>query len=325
MPKISIIVPVYNVEKYIQRCIDSILAQTFTDYELILVDDGSPDRCGEICDDYAKKENRIVVIHKKNGGVSAARNAGLDVARGEYLGFIDGDDYIAHDMYEKLLQACIENNADIATCGRYNVYENKITPRFSFEGSLIWSSKEAIESLLARDNIGSSVCDKLFNRKLFEKIRFPVEQYYEDIIIMPQLLFVANKIVHIGESKYYYNRRPDSFTKETFTVKRMHLLDAYQEVLGFVVEKHPDLKPNAQGLYFNKLLFLMRIMQASEIKGQFRNEYNSVRRLILRNTWFIISNKYLGNRNKIKMLLYATNTYNLFHRIRICTKRLRIT
>ncbi|MFA7127357.1 MAG: glycosyltransferase [Bacilli bacterium] len=321
MPTLSIIVPVYNVEKYIHQCIDSILAQTFTDYELILVDDGSPDRCGKICDDYAKKDNRIVVLHKNNGGVSDARNAGLNVARGEYIGFIDGDDYITHDMYEKLLYACIDNNADMSTCGRHNVYENKITPRFSFEGSLVWSSKEAMERLLTRDNIGSSVCDKLFNRKLFEKMRFPLDQYYEDIIIMPQLLFVANKIVHIGESKYYYNRRPDSFTKETFTAKRMHLLDAYQEVLEFVVEKYPDLQPQAQGLYYSKVLFLLHMMQSKETKIQFRSEYKMVKQLVLSNVWPMISNKYLSGKDKIKLLLHATNTYYLFHRVVIYSKR----
>ena len=116
-PKISIIVPVYKVEKYIHKCIDSILAQTFTDFELILVDDGSPDNCGKICDEYAKEDSRIVVIHKDNGGVSDARNIGISRANGEYIGFVDSDDYIDKDMYKNLYESCLNNKADISIIG----------------------------------------------------------------------------------------------------------------------------------------------------------------------------------------------------------------
>ena len=133
MPKISIIVPVYNVEEYIHRCIDSILAQTFTDFELILVNDGSHDQCGKICDEYAENDSRIKVIHKKNGGLSDARNAGLEIAQGEYIGFVDSDDYIEHDMYEKLIEACKEYNSKLAMCGRYKVLGEELKPMFSLK------------------------------------------------------------------------------------------------------------------------------------------------------------------------------------------------
>ncbi len=164
MPIISVIVPVYNVEEYIHRCIDSILAQTFKEFELILVDDGSPDQSGKICDEYALIDSRIKVIHKKNGGLSDARNAGLEVAQGEYIGFVDSDDFIESDMYEKLLEACKENSSQIAMCGRYNVLGEELHPLFSFEGHMIWESREAIGNLLTWNNIDSSACDKLFMR-----------------------------------------------------------------------------------------------------------------------------------------------------------------
>ena len=124
-PKISIIVPVYKVEKYIHKCIDSILNQTFKDFELILVDDGSPDNCGKICDEYAKKDSRVIVIHKENGGLSSARNSGLDIARGDYIGFVDSDDYIENDMYELLYNLCEENNCDISSCSSIIHFPNK--------------------------------------------------------------------------------------------------------------------------------------------------------------------------------------------------------
>ena len=117
MPELSIIVPVYKVEKYLPKCLDSILAQTFTDFELILIDDGSPDRCGDICDEYAAKDDRLIVIHQENKGVSAARNAGLDIARGEYIGFVDSDDWIEPEMYETMLATAKESEAEIVACG----------------------------------------------------------------------------------------------------------------------------------------------------------------------------------------------------------------
>lgn len=125
MCEISIIVPVYKVEPYLRKCVDSILAQTFTDFEVILVDDGSPDNSGKICDEYASKDSRVRVIHKKNGGLSSARNAGIDVARGKYLGFVDSDDYIEKDMYELLYDNIVKEQADLSICGIYDVYEGK--------------------------------------------------------------------------------------------------------------------------------------------------------------------------------------------------------
>ena len=124
MPKISVIVPVYNVEKYLHECVDSILTQTFTDFELILVDDGSPDNCPVICDEYASKDKRIKVIHKENGGGAQSRNVGLDCSRGAYIGFVDSDDHILPDMYEKMFCRIEEEQADIACCGLHHIYED---------------------------------------------------------------------------------------------------------------------------------------------------------------------------------------------------------
>ncbi len=125
MCEISIIVPVYKVEPYLRKCVDSILAQTFTDFEVILVDDGSPDNSGKICDEYASKDSRVRVIHKENGGLSSARNAGIDVARGKYLGFVDSDDYIEKDMYELLYDNIVKEQADLSICGIYDIYAGK--------------------------------------------------------------------------------------------------------------------------------------------------------------------------------------------------------
>lgn len=332
MPIISIIVPIYNVEKYINRCIDSILAQTISDFELILVDDGSPDDCGKICDEYEKIDSRIKVIHKKNGGLADARNIGLDIAIGEYIGFIDSDDYIKIDMYEKLLNACICNQADISMCGRYNVYKNELKPSFSFDGCRVWDSKEAIQNLLTWNNIDSSACDKLFKKSLFDKTRFPVGKYNEDIFVMTEILFRANKIVHIGESKYYYYHRPESITTEAFSEKKMDLLDASQNVLNFVSDKYPDLKSKAQSFHNKGIIYLLILLQPKPNKKKYFVYYMILRKLLFKNISSIFLSKYINLSGKRDTLLIATNTYQFARKLKkqykhyenkICVNRLR--
>ena len=148
MPKISIIVPIYNVEKYLDKCVSSILNQTFTDFELLLVDDGSPDRCGEMCDEYAKKDSRVKVIHRKNGGLSAARNSGIDAACGKYIGFIDSDDYIEENMYEHLYDVITKYDADIACGGIFDTYPTKTTLLYEPLGPVCVNGEEAYRIMM---------------------------------------------------------------------------------------------------------------------------------------------------------------------------------
>lgn len=309
MPKISIIVPVYNVEEYIHRCIDSILAQTFKEFELILVDDGSPDQSGKICDEYARNDNRIRVIHKKNGGLSDARNAGIAVAQGDYFGFVDSDDYIESDMYEELLEACIVHNSKIAMCGRYNVYENEIQPFFSFEGFKVWNSREAIEKLLTWDNIDSSACDKLFSRNLFEELRFPVGKYNEDIYIMTQIIHQAGKIVHIGDAKYYYFHRLDSITTENFSEKKLDLLEANQKVTELVKKYYPHLEMKVESFNLKGIIYLSGLLQDKHCKKEYARSYNLIKKQLYNNIFKIIVNPYIGRSAKAKALLMAINLY----------------
>ncbi|MDF2946612.1 MAG: glycosyl transferase family 2 [Bacillales bacterium] len=314
MPTISVIVPVYKVEKYINKCVDSILNQTFTDIEVILVNDGSPDNCGRICDEYSKLYNRVKVIHKENGGLADARNAGLEIATGMFVSFIDSDDYIDSDMYEKLLNACLKHGADISMCGRYNVFEHENVPLFSFNGTKVWSNKEAIGNLLTWNNIDSSSCDKLFNRKLFEDIRFPVGRYNEDIFVMTMILYKANKVVHIGESKYYYYQRNNSITTEEFSERKMDLLDASESVLDFVSKEYPDLKPKALSFYYKGIIYLLSLLQSEDHKNSYKANYKKLKRLLLLNINNVLFSQYINKRRKLDSILMLTNTYNLYYR-----------
>ena len=204
-PLLSIIVPVYNVEQFLQKCIDSILAQTMTDFELILINDGSPDRCGEICDEYAVKDSRIIVIHQQNQGVSAARNAGLNVAKGEYIGFVDPDDWIDKNMYKEMINAAQQENADVVVCG-VNYYDlNFKFIRNDLSNSKVYDNEHMLLELFGTPNRFGGMCwNKVFLRESIQGVKFPVGiKYCEDWTAVLDFLICCNKLVQI--SNHYYN------------------------------------------------------------------------------------------------------------------------
>ena len=207
---ISIIVPVYNVEKYLEKCVKSIIQQTYENIEIILVDDGSKDNSGKICDELEQKDNRIKVIHKENGGLSDARNAGLKIATGKYIGFVDSDDYIQEDMFETLYKLNKENNSDISIVSYYEIYNEKVISVRDSKKLEILNKIDAIKELLIDTKIQSYAWNKLFKRELFNNIEFPTNKNFEDIATTLLLFERANKIVLLEDPKYYYSRRDDS-------------------------------------------------------------------------------------------------------------------
>ena len=215
---ISIIVPVYLVEPYLEKCIESIINQTIKDIEIILVDDGSPDDCGLICETYAKIDKRIKVLHTENHGLSAARNIGLKEASGEYIGFVDADDWIELDMYEVLLEKMKNSNADICECSFW--YESSVSQKLNLRDS-IYRGKE---SLIALHNgqINDVVWNKLYKRKIFKTISFPKDHNCEDIFTMHLLLAQAKNVVVLSDLKYHYRQHSDSIR---FTYSASNLID----------------------------------------------------------------------------------------------------
>lgn len=207
---ISIIIPVYKVEKYLEKCIESVLKQTYTNLQIILVDDGSPDNCGKICDEYAKKDPRIEVIHKVNGGLSDARNVGIAKAKGKYIGFVDSDDYIKEDMYEILINLIKEYDADVSICNLYDVIDGKEYIRNNENGIQEYSRLEILKEVLLDKNIQSYAWNKLYKKELFDEIKYPIGKKYEDIGTTFYVFEKCNKIVVTSESEYYYLKRSDS-------------------------------------------------------------------------------------------------------------------
>lgn len=219
-PIISVIIPVYKVEPYLKKCIESVIRQTYTNLQIILVDDGSPDNCGKICDEYALKDNRIKVIHKKNGGLSEARNIGINEANGEYIGFVDSDDYIEETMYEDLYNLIQAYKSDISICNFYVVTNNINEIKNVNNGIKVYNKLEILNEILLDRNIQSYAWNKLYKKSLFDDIQYPVGKKYEDIGTTFYILERCNRIVVSGKPEYYYLVRKDSIVNNNneFTI-----------------------------------------------------------------------------------------------------------
>lgn len=243
MDKISIVVPIYNVEKYLDQCVKSIINQTYKNLEIILVNDGIIDNSGKICDKYKRQDNRVIVIHKENGGASDARNVGIQIATGKYIGFVDSDDYIEKDMYEFLYNNMINENADISCCNRFLVWSNKKQIYGKKNYYTVMNSKEAIEQSCEIGYIGGSAYTKLYKKELFKNIRYPKGKTAEDMYTMYKLFDKANKIVYDATPKYYYRQRKGSVTnsKKIST----NALEATKEMIEFIKIKYPSIEKNA--------------------------------------------------------------------------------
>lgn len=254
---ISIIIPVYKVEKYLEKCIQSVINQTYENLQIILVDDGSPDNCGKICDEYAKKDHRIEVIHKSNGGLSDARNKGLEIAKGEYIGFVDSDDYIEADMYEVLYNLLKQYNADVSICNFYTVSQEKIAIKNADNGIKEYTRIEILKEILLDNNIQSYAWNKLYKKDLFDEIKYPVGKKYEDMGTTFYLLEKCNKVVVTGKPEYYYINRQDSIvnnvTETTIT-----------DYIELIMQRYDYIEENIKELSSYNKDYLKRILRTAE-------------------------------------------------------------
>jgi len=218
-PLISVVVPIYNVEQYLSRCVDSILRQTYKNLEVFLVDDGSPDCCGEICDQYMMIDNRVKVIHKQNGGLSDARNVAIDKASGEYIAFVDSDDYIADDYIEYLYELSLKNQADVSVVRNVNFFEGSIPDKVNnkeFQVQ-IFNKEQALLSLFYQRDFDTSAWGKLYRMSLFDKeIRYPFGLLYEDLPTTYRIFMKCNRVASSSYSGYYYLLRKNSIEGSSF-------------------------------------------------------------------------------------------------------------
>lgn len=247
---ISVIVPIYDVEEYLDRCVESIVNQTYKDLEIILVDDGSPDNCPQICDSWAEKDNRIKVVHKENGGLSDARNAGMQYASGEVVSFIDSDDWIESNMFEKMIAQMERDNSDIVSCGVRWIEENgKLLRNVTVNQNEILDTHSAMSELINDGKLKQHVWNKIYKNKLIRDIPFEKGKYHEDVFWSYQVIGKAERVSVVPDSYYYYVQRTNSIMGEGFSEKRLDALDANYLRCEYMKKNFPDLFDNALYVY----------------------------------------------------------------------------
>lgn len=317
---ITVIIPVYNVSKYLRRCVDSVLNQSYKNIEIILVDDGSTDDSGVICDEYAEKEKSVMVIHQQNQGLGPARNAGLEVMHGDYVGFVDSDDWIEKDMYECMYKAIRDNKCDIATCGRLVVADEGILSSvYCKEKGLKIDKEESIKRFLIQRDMNMSACDKLFKSKLFDDVRFPGEFYIsEDIVPMYHLLKKSNGVFLTGKPFYNYYSRIGSLSKSNFSYKTMGACMYAEQVSKEVKTDFPQLADAADYLFYDEVIGIYRVAQRAKYVGKEKKE------LLIRikeSFRAIMKNPYLYKRQKLFVILALLRIDKLFDDIYITIKQ----
>lgn len=254
MDLISVIVPIYKVEMYLDKCIESLINQTYKNLEIILVDDGSPDRCPEICESWARKDERIKVIHKKNGGLSDARNAGLAVAKGEYISFIDSDDWIDLQFYE-IMKNLIDSGADIAVCSVVLTDDEESDLGIQKSDDCELDTVLSMKHLVNEDILRQTVWNKLYRKKVIEEIPFLVGKCNEDDFWTYQVISKANKVKCCSRGLYFYRQRINSIMNVTYSRKRLDEIEARKRRYMYIVENFPELINEEKKSFFFSILY----------------------------------------------------------------------
>lgn len=300
---ISVIVPVYKVEKYLRKCVESIQAQTYRDLEIILVDDGSPDECPALCDEFAIGDARIKVVHKANGGQASARNEGLKIANGEYIGFVDSDDYIQPNMFEVLYELMNRNNTALAICGCRTVDEdgttivstgNSTTP-IILERKALW-----IEVF---GNLNNAVWNKLFKAELLKGIMFPEGIIHgEDLLFNLEYLKRCRNAVMVTDSLYSYLKREGSVTKQAFSPKKMYEIISKDMARDIVLTEMPSLAKVAELFSFRARMNVLRSITKAAVATQYSSNVTECEEYIKSNYSSVKS--LMRNREKVEYILY---------------------
>lgn len=295
MDLITVIIPVYNIENCLKHCVYSVINQSYKNLQIILVDDGSTDCSGKVCDELALRDGRIQVIHKKNGGLSDARNAGLNEAKGKYIGFVDGDDYIDKDMYEDLYAAICDTQADMASCGYYREAGDTTDIRgYSKENQVLDRVQAYAAFFMHASIIGCSCCNKLFAKSIFEELRFKEGIQSEDLEFLYRAFDVVERVVCINKIEYHYVYREGSITESPFNERNMNTLATFDEMMTFISEKYPIVQKQGYAYQLEWSLNLLEKAYCLENRKKRKVFVNSIRRRIFhdaRNYW---NNHYIN-------------------------------
>lgn len=312
-PLISVIVPVYKVEAYLRKCVDSIVNQTYQNLEIILVDDGSPDSCGVICDELATKDSRIRVLHKENGGLSSARNAGLGIAQGEYIGFVDSDDWLEPETYQWLLDMALSEDVKLVCGGRYDCSswsgdrQVGLCPR----KREVISGQELARRIFLWDNVDSAAWDKLYHRSLFQTIRYPLGVVSEDVPTTYRIALEAGWVGMLDKPVYNYFHRPGSITTAAFSPKSLQPGEHTEKILAHIRQDYPALSDAATYFHLRHLGYVCQTMEIAgqEVMAQYCDAYREKRSQLRQFLPFILKSPLLKKQERLTWLTICLGCY----------------
>lgn len=294
--KVSIIVPVYNVEKYLDECMESILSQTYSNLEVILIDDGSTDSSGNMCDNYKALDNRIVVIHKPNGGLSSARNAGMDIATGDYLIFVDSDDIISLNMVSEMMKKADETGAQIVSS--LMTEEREMLDKGQTDKVSVFDSHGALRCIFSDDTILTSASGKMYRSGLWKDIRFPTDKIFEDFATIYKVIKKASKTVAFEDWQYFYRPNPSGITGSPFYHRKMQFFDVAEDVTSGIKDTDPDLVPVIRNRITRQAISYFRDMSSSSYDD--KADKKLIIKTIRKGIW-----KYLFSGYKAKSKMYG--------------------
>ena len=317
---ISVVVPVYKTEAYLPRCVSSICNQTYKNLEIILVDDGSPDNSGALCDQLALEDSRIRVIHKKNGGLASARNAGIDAMTGEYAAFIDSDDYIAPEMIRYLYDLCIQHQVQIACCGIERVTDQGHVSYFNekTEDFLLLTREEAMAELLGNYRVTNSFCDKLIHKSIFDDLRLTEGIIYEDMDAMYRCIHRSDRVAYTGAPYYRYYLSQGSILRSTFNIKQFDQVHIAERRMEFYETEYPEYLDTARVKFLEMGLEVLYQSRNAPDCRQLRQALEDNLRKMLKEH----PNLPMGKNMKMKVLFFKMGTaafvlfFDVYHRIK---------
>lgn len=297
---ISVIIPVYNVEKYIDRCVESVINQTYKNLEIILVDDGSSDMSFHLCNKWKKEDKRVKVLSKENGGAATARNAGIDSARGDYIMFVDSDDYVSEIICESLYIKLKQQQADIAICRMEKIEKDRIYPTRLWdypENTVVMNRRVALQEFFL-DKIDCGPCHKLFSTGAIKQIRFPEGVINEDFVFVYRVLSNANRIVFFSDILYHYCFRENSVTSSRFSKRQFDRYYNCVEVYKEIKEKEPELEREARFYMWRQSLYLLKEMLEENLHNEYLKEFEMIRTSLKKDLYYILKSKYLTGKEK---------------------------
>ena len=321
---VSIVVPVYNVESELDRCVESLLRQTLSRIEIILVDDGSTDKSGLMCDEWSRKDSRIKVVHKTNGGLSSARNIGLAVSSCDYVGFVDSDDYVDQDMFDILFQATKRAGKDIASCGRYVHMGDAVKLDFVSSCEKVLDVEAALREVLLGNDIDVSACDKLYRKSLFMEVEYPEGRINEDAAVILQIIDSSNGVVCVNRPLYHYCYRDNSISKSNYGHSKYDVVLNCNEMRDFLTGRYPLLLTHLNSYICTQMAGLIEGMICSPgSRKKFAQDYADY--------WDLFKASYpsyrkVGNHSRneeLRILMTRIHCYRLFSLMRTIWSKVR--